>query len=78
MQPETELSGVYEEYTRHADVDSLLDEIDAVKAEELDRLERLREAALAGLWGVGAPVGGQNPIHSKLRSSTMDSTGVTV
>lgn len=44
LQPECDLSGVYREDTRLADVDSILDEIEVVKAEELERLERLREA----------------------------------
>jgi len=48
LHPECELSGVYQEDTQLADVDSLLAEIEAVKAEELERLERLREAALTG------------------------------
>jgi len=47
LHPESELSGVYGEDTELADVDSLMHEIEAVKAEELERLERLREAALA-------------------------------
>lgn len=46
LQPETELSGVYQEDTRLADVGSMLHEIEAIKAEELERRERLREAAL--------------------------------
>jgi RIO kinase 1 len=48
LQPESELSGVYEENTRLANVDSLLHEIDEVTREEMERRERLREAALAG------------------------------
>lgn len=47
LHPESDLSGVYEEDTHLADVDSLMDEIEAVKAEEVERLERLREAALS-------------------------------
>jgi RIO kinase 1 len=47
LHPDCELSGVYQADTRLADVDSLLHEIEAVKAEELERRERLREAALA-------------------------------
>ena len=47
LHPESELTGVYEENTELADVDSLMNEIEAVKAEEAERLERLREAALA-------------------------------
>jgi len=47
LQPEYELSGVYQEDTRLADVDSMLHEIEAVKAEEIERVERLREADLA-------------------------------
>ncbi len=48
LHPECELSGVYQEDSRLADVDSVLHEIEAVKAEELERRERLREAGLAG------------------------------
>jgi len=48
LQPECELSGVYQEDTRLADVDSLMYEIEAVKAEEMERRERLREADPAG------------------------------
>ena len=47
LQPECELSGAYQEDTRLADVDSLLDELEAVEIEDLERLERLSEAALA-------------------------------
>lgn len=47
LHPESELSGLYQEDTRLADVDSLLHEIEAVEAEEMERRERLREAALA-------------------------------
>jgi RIO kinase 1 len=46
LHPECELSGVYHEDTHLADVDSLLHEIEAVEAEEMERRERLREAAL--------------------------------
>jgi RIO kinase 1 len=48
LTPECELSGRYEENTRLADVDSMLHEIEEVTREELERLERLREAALSG------------------------------
>ena len=48
LQPESELSGVYKEDTQLADVDSMLDEIETVEAEEMERRERLREADLAG------------------------------
>ena len=47
LHPESELSGVYQEDTRLADVDSVLYEVEAVRAEELERRERLREGALA-------------------------------
>jgi len=47
LHPESDLTGLYEEDTRLADVDSVLYEIEAVRAEELERRERLREAALA-------------------------------
>jgi RIO kinase 1 len=46
LEPESELSGLHEEDTRLTDVDSLLTELDAVEAEERERLELLREAAL--------------------------------
>jgi RIO kinase 1 len=44
LQPETRLSGLYEEDLQAANVDSVLEEIKAVMAEESARLERLREA----------------------------------
>ena len=47
LQPECDLSGVYQEDTRLADVGSMLHEIEAVKAEGMERLERLREADAA-------------------------------
>lgn len=40
LQPESELTGVYRERTGLADVDALLDELEAVEIEELERLER--------------------------------------
>ncbi len=46
LEPESELSGVYQEDTHLTDVDSMLDELDAVETEERERLERLREATL--------------------------------
>jgi RIO kinase 1 len=46
LHPECELTGVHHEDTHLADVDSLLQEIEAVEAEEMERRERLREAAL--------------------------------
>jgi RIO kinase 1 len=46
LEPESELTGLHEEDTRLTDVDSLLTELDAVEAEERERLELLREAAL--------------------------------
>jgi len=39
LQPESELSGMYKENTRLADVDSLLDELEAVELEEMERRE---------------------------------------
>ena len=48
LQPESELTGVYQEDTRLTDVDSLLDELEAVEIEELERLERLSDEALMG------------------------------
>lgn len=41
LQPECELSGVYEEDTRLADVDGLLDELEAVELEEMERREEM-------------------------------------
>jgi RIO kinase 1 len=46
LHPECELTGEHHEDTHLADVDSLLHEIEAVEAEEMERRERLREAAL--------------------------------
>ncbi|MBT3325617.1 MAG: serine protein kinase RIO [Gemmatimonadales bacterium] len=48
LHPESELTGVYQEDTRLTDVDSLLDELEAVEIEELERLERLSDEALMG------------------------------
>jgi RIO kinase 1 len=44
LQPETRLSGLYEEDLQAANVDSVLEEIKAVMAEEAARLERMQEA----------------------------------
>ena len=44
LQPETVLSGLFEEELQSADVDAVLLEIKAALAEETARLERLREA----------------------------------
>ncbi|MFT5481807.1 MAG: RIO kinase 1 [Halieaceae bacterium] len=44
LQPETKLTGLYEESTESADVDGIMLEIKAVLAEEEKRLERMREA----------------------------------
>jgi len=44
LEPESELTGVYYERTGLADVDALLDELEAVELEELERLERAAEA----------------------------------
>ena len=45
LQPNTELTGEFEESTELANVDAVLAEIDAVKMEEMQRLERLQAAA---------------------------------
>lgn len=45
LKPETELTGVFVESTKAADVDSILAEIEAAFDEEQDRKERIREAA---------------------------------
>ncbi len=47
LEPESELTGVYRERTGFADVDALLDELEAVELEEMDRRERLAEAEAA-------------------------------
>jgi RIO kinase 1 len=44
LQPETKLTGLFEEDLESADVDAVLEEIKAVMAEEAARQERLREA----------------------------------
>jgi RIO kinase 1 len=44
LQPETELSGLFEEDLHSADVDAVLLEIKAAMAEEAARQERLRES----------------------------------
>jgi RIO kinase 1 len=44
LKPDTELSGLYEDDTEAADVDSVLEEIKAAFQEEQERLERVREA----------------------------------
>lgn len=44
LTPETEINGRFEEDAHEADVDSVLDEIKAVLAEETARQERLKEA----------------------------------
>jgi RIO kinase 1 len=44
LQPETPLTGLFEEDLQAADVDSVLLEIKAALAEEAARLERMREA----------------------------------
>jgi RIO kinase 1 len=43
LHPETELTGCFEEITQTADVDVVLQEIQAALTEELERQERLRE-----------------------------------
>lgn len=44
LEPETQLTGLFAETDEAADVDAVMAEIDAVRMEELERLERLREA----------------------------------
>ena len=44
LTPETELTGLFEEDTTLADVDTVLEEIKAALEAERDRQERLREA----------------------------------
>jgi RIO kinase 1 len=44
LEPETQLTGLFAESDEAADVDAVMAEIDAVRMEELERLERLREA----------------------------------
>jgi RIO kinase 1 len=44
LQPETRLTGLFEEDLQDANVDSVLEEIKAVMAEEAERLERVRAA----------------------------------
>ncbi len=46
LKPESELSGTHQEDTHLTDVESMLLELDAAEAEERERLELLREAAL--------------------------------
>lgn len=44
LHPDTELTGLFEEDSKTADVDSVLEEIKAVYQEEQERLERMQEA----------------------------------
>ena len=44
LEPDTPLTGVFEESTELADVDAVMAEIDAVRMEEMERLDRLQEA----------------------------------
>ncbi|MEH6651513.1 MAG: PA4780 family RIO1-like protein kinase [Motiliproteus sp.] len=44
LHPEVELTGVFEDDSEEADVDSVLNEIKAAFAEEQERLERIRDA----------------------------------
>jgi RIO kinase 1 len=44
LEPETQLTGLFAETDEAADVDAVMAEIDAVRMEELERLERVREA----------------------------------
>jgi RIO kinase 1 len=44
LEPDTPLTGEFEESTELADVDAVMAEIDAVRMEEMERLERLQEA----------------------------------
>ena len=48
LQPNTELTGQFEEDTDSADVDTVLEEIKQAFIEEQNRLERIREADSAG------------------------------
>ena len=47
LHPEVELTGHFEDTTRVADVDAVMQEIKAVMVEEQNRQERLREAQLS-------------------------------
>ena len=44
LEPDTPLTGEFEESTELADVDAVMAEIDAVRMEEMERLDRLQEA----------------------------------
>ena len=44
LTPETQLTGLFKENTKSADVDTVLEEIKAAFAEEQARLERIQEA----------------------------------
>ena len=44
LTPETELTGLFKEDTKSADVDTILEEIKAAFAEEQERLERISDA----------------------------------
>ena len=44
LTPETELTGLFKESDKSADVDTVLEEIKAAFAEEQERIERIREA----------------------------------
>ncbi|TWX59506.1 PA4780 family RIO1-like protein kinase [Colwellia hornerae] len=44
LTPETELTGLFEEDTKSADVDTIIEEIKAAFAEEQERLERISDA----------------------------------
>jgi len=44
LTPESELTGQFEESATDADVDTIMQEIDAARAAELDRRERIKEA----------------------------------
>jgi RIO kinase 1 len=44
LEPETQLTGLFAESDEAADVDAVMAEIDAVRMEELERQERVREA----------------------------------
>jgi RIO kinase 1 len=48
LQPNTQLTGHFEEDTESADVDTVLEEIKQAFIEEQNRLERIREAESAG------------------------------
>jgi RIO kinase 1 len=48
LQPDTQLTGHFEEDTASADVDTVLEEIKQAFLEEQSRLERIKDAESAG------------------------------